>query len=158
MRQRQLAFAPRLPNSPFYDLDLLPLSPPCLASCLRRRRRCADRYRNNGIANLKKPRWQTPDWLFGTGLDHDPRPGGLEFLYRPDRGPNARKRDWQIFALFGAKFRAALPWSTLFLSGWNTRLGVGRKRVLWWSGPPASAECAAAPVDNSFARLAECAK
>jgi tryptophan-rich sensory protein len=81
---------------------------------------------------LKKPRWQPPDWLFGPAWTIILGLAGWSFYIALTQAPSPEVR-MIVFALFGANFVLHFLWSPLFFKLRRPDWALAENVLLWCS-------------------------
>jgi tryptophan-rich sensory protein len=81
---------------------------------------------------LKKPRWQPPDWLFGPAWTTILGLAGWSFYIALTSAPSPEARV-TVFALFGANFVLHFLWSPLFFKLRRPDWALAENVLLWCS-------------------------
>jgi translocator protein len=81
---------------------------------------------------LKKPRWQPPDWLFGPAWTTILGLAGWSFYIGLTSAPSPEART-AVFALFGANFVLHFLWSPLFFKLRRPDWALAENVLLWCS-------------------------
>lgn len=82
--------------------------------------------------DLKKPRWQPPDWLFGPAWTLILGLAGWSFYIGLTQAPTPEART-AVFALFGVNFVLHFLWSPLFFKLKRPDWALAENVLLWCS-------------------------